>query len=329
MSELIIKNYHASMWPQVAELLNRYPHKPYRGYGLWSPETLRSAFQDRVHRAVSDPRNQSWISMQDDRLVSMACLAPLDWDSQQLDLLAARLEIFISREGTNSNPISQELRLEHVIKTSREYGVRYLLARQDAADINGLQALENAGFVIVDGLLTFMIILDQEAANLDQNAGCRIRTAGVDDLEALCSIARRAFVFDRYHADPYIPNHVADDLHAAWLRNSVMGTAADVVLLAEDQYRILGFVTGKLQPGTRDTLGSLIGSIILVATDDRTRRRGVARTLTRATLSWFDNQGAVVVDVGTQLQNLPAARLYQSCGFSLAGSHLTLRKLIE
>ncbi len=329
MSELIIKNYHASMWPQVAELLNCYPHKPYRGYSLWSPEILQSAFQDRVLRAVSDSRNQSWISVQGDLVVGMACLAPLDWDSQQLDLPAARLEHFIFREEAASVQTNRELLLEKVTQVCLETGVRYLVARQDAADIHGLQALENGGFTIVDGLLTFMKCLNQDDSTKFQHAGFEIRAARVDDLEALSSITRRAFVYDRYHADPFIPDRVADNLHETWLRNSVQGRAADIVLLVEAQEEVLGFVTCKLDPDTPKTLGSLIGSIILVATADHARGRGIARALTQAALGWFGDQGADVAAVGTQLQNLPAARLYQSCGFSLAGSSLTLRKLIE
>jgi ribosomal protein S18 acetylase RimI-like enzyme len=329
MSEMVIKNYHDDTWSQLVGLLKDYPHKPYRGYGLWSPERLSAHFQHHVHQAVSNQCNQSWIAVQGDQLVGLACLGPLDWDSQQLDLKTARLECLISREEEASDSILQELVLDKVSMVCQETGIRYLLVRQDAGDINNLQALENAGFVILDGLLTYMKHLTQDDVYPYHNVGFRIRAAGVGDLEALSSIARRAFIFDRYHADPIIPDCVADDLHEAWLHNSVLEKAADIVLLAEDQEGILGFVTGKLNPDTVPTLGSLVGSIILVATADHARGRGIARALTFSALSWFGDQGAVVVSVGTQMQNLPAARLYQSCGFSLAGSSLTLRKLVE
>jgi RimJ/RimL family protein N-acetyltransferase len=45
-------------------------------------------------------------------------------------------------------------------------------------------------------------------------------------------------------------------------------------------------------------------------------------------LRWFATHGMETVEVGTQLRNIPAARLYESLGFRLAGASLTLRKIL-
>ena len=120
----------------------------------------------------------------------------------------------------------------------------------------------------------------------------------------------------------------ADELYAAWIRNSCAGIGADAVILAEDSQSLLGYVTCKLQSDTKVYLGKLIGTIGLVATAAHARGRGVAGSATLAALRWFHQQGADIVEVGTQLRNIPASRLYQTCGFRLVGSSISLRKLL-
>jgi ribosomal protein S18 acetylase RimI-like enzyme len=71
-----------------------------------------------------------------------------------------------------------------------------------------------------------------------------------------------------------------------------------------------------------------VGTIVLVATAAEARGRGVARQATGAALASMRRHAVDVAQVGTQLANIPAARLYESCGFRLAGVDLTFRKLL-
>ena len=59
------------------------------------------------------------------------------------------------------------------------------------------------------------------------------------------------------------------------------------------------------------------------------RGRGIAKATTYGALDWFREQGVDIVEVGTQLRNIPASRLYEACGFRLVASSLSLRKWIE
>ncbi|MGH9645468.1 MAG: GNAT family N-acetyltransferase, partial [Bryobacteraceae bacterium] len=91
---------------------------------------------------------------------------------------------------------------------------------------------------------------------------------------------------------------------------------------AEHADVVRGFVTCKLDPARRT------GVIGLVATDTVARRCGVARALTAQALHWFHQVGAMRAEVGTQLTNFPAARLYQSSGFTPLSVSLTFRRLL-
>ena len=89
-----------------------------------------------------------------------------------------------------------------------------------------------------------------------------------------------------------------------------------------------GFVTCRLDREAAPVLGGALGTIVLVATAAGARGRGVARHATLGALDWFRDQGAVMVEVGTQMRNIPAGRLYETCGFRLIGVSITLRRLL-
>src|SRR4029079_949895 len=113
-----------------------------------------------------------------------------------------------------------------------------------------------------------------------------------------------------------------------WIRNSCAGVAADVVLLAEQGDDLLGFVTCKVQRGNEAQSGNPVGSIVLVGCKEESGGRGVGRAITMAALEWFRKHECEIVEVCTQLRNIPASRLYQKCGFLLSGSSISLRLVL-
>ena len=115
---------------------------------------------------------------------------------------------------------------------------------------------------------------------------------------------------------------VADQVNESWTRNCCLGTAADAVVVAEDAGRVASYVTCRA--------GRKVGHgvIILVATAVWARGRGAARRASLAALHWFADQGVEAVEVGTQLRNIPAARLYESLGFRMTRTSLTFRKVL-
>jgi dTDP-4-amino-4,6-dideoxy-D-galactose acyltransferase len=257
----------------------------------------------------------------------LASLSVLPWDSERIGLAAARLNHLVAAGACVRQRQVKRALLTFVLGYAADHGIQHLSVRLDASDLSGIHILEESGFVTVDGLLTFALELDG-IQFAEPNEGFRVRLTSMADSERVADLAHQAYVYDRFHADPAIPGQRADELHANWLRNSCAGTAADAVLLAEDDQDLLGFVTCKLQPDTKLHLGETLGTIVLVATAEKARRRGVASATTLAALKWFYEQGVAIVEVGTQLRNIPASRLYESKGFRLVGSSVSLRKLL-
>ena len=314
-------------WQALAPLLVAHPFPPYAGYPGWSSAASAALYRLRLRRALGSAASHAWVLHCAGEILGLLALRPLDWDSQQLALSAGRLDALLALRQGDHGLADRSLLLAHALAASRELGIQHLSLRLDASDLLGLQAAQEAGFLLVDGLITCVHQLSG-AYPLPEALDYGLRIANEADADTAADLARRTFIYDRFHADPAIPSERADALHAEWLRNACRGQAADAVLLAEDRGALLGFVTCQVQSDTLNLDAPPVGTIVLVATAPHARRRGVAAALTRFALAWFQERGLALVEVGTQLRNLPAARLYQSCGFLPAASHLTLRKLV-
>lgn len=237
-----------------------------------------------------------------------AAWVPLPWDSEQFGFPAARLK--------RVNPDQ----LSSVLEECRRAGVRHLIARPDATSRPTIRTLEKHGFELLDAIQTFELNPGEYVQSTADTVSVRpFRTV---DREQVIAIARRAFVYDRFHADDALAPGVADHIHEVWVDNCCRGSMADVVWIVEHASEVRGFLTCKLDRTTR------IGTIGLVATHPDARRQGIARALTLQALRWFNREGALSVRVGTQLTNLPASRLYQSLGFGPIAVSFTFRRLL-
>ena len=310
-------------------LLRAYPFKPYAHYSRRvGEEALQQFFLARVEASIRTNANSALWIPGSGGAQGLAVWTRLAWDSQQLGIGAGRFDYLIASGDYPDQYATKEALLRAVLEACAGEGIRHLTARVHASDLSSIHLLEQYGFITVDGILTFSLDIIDARWPLPP-AGLEIRLSRPEDIEAIKAIARSSYVYDRFHSDPCIPKAVADELHAVWVENSCLGKAADAVLVAAENGRILGFVTCRIDRQTTEYLGLTIGTIVLVATAADARGRGVARAITYGALDWFRDQGVDIVEVGTQLRNIPASRLYESCGFRLVASSLSLRRWID
>lgn len=321
--------YSPSDLDEVLELAKGSQFKPYRSYSTWNEQVLADLFALRVRCAI-DKGSDAFVVRSNGRINALAVAEYLPWDSAQLNFPCGRVVLLIHDGEYAQGVVSSHVLLSTVGQyLEKKYRVKHLTLRADAADLAAVHAAGHMGYEQMDGIIVFArncVPLD----NCDFETGdYRVRLSEPRDAEALASLARSAYSITRFHVDPHIPQQVANGLHAAWLRNSCIGTAADAVVLAEDEHGPLGYVTCSLSKDTAGSLGSCVGTIVLVATASRARCTGVAKRMTAAAIGWFNGRGCSVVEVGTQLANIAASRLYENCGFRIVGSCLTLRKWFD
>ncbi|OGH56856.1 MAG: hypothetical protein A3G34_11675 [Candidatus Lindowbacteria bacterium RIFCSPLOWO2_12_FULL_62_27] len=311
-------------------MISAWPFKPYAHYrGEVGEGALSRLFEAQIRRMRPDDKRHTFYSVgRKGAPGGLAALSRLDWDAKYLKAGAARIDWLIASGTYESQFAVKETLLKQILKACVAARVRHLSCRVASSDLSGIHVLEQNGFVMVDGILTFS--LDTRGwKRPKRQGGFSVRLCRESDIKQVREIGRRSYIYDRFHSDPRIAKKAADRLHAAWVENACRGSASDAVVVAEEKGRILGFVTCKIDPYSTEHLGLKIGTIVLVATAGGGRHRGVAREMTYGAIAWFRDQGCDKVEVGTQFRNIPASRLYAACGFPLVATSLSLRRWLD
>jgi ribosomal protein S18 acetylase RimI-like enzyme len=312
----------------LSSLVADWPFKPYR-WAAVSSDGLHALSLSRVRQNVVRDAVRAWVVRRPAAGVrGLATLEPLPWDSRILRRPAARAEFVVAGEYEPRRKTFEAL-LETASTEARRAGFEHVSVRVDAADDSAIHALEAAGFLTVDALLTFERAVPIDPRS-DVTRDLTLREARPEDAGAIETLAGCSFVDGRFHTDPSIGADAAASIYREWAASCCKGTAADGVLVATTQAgRVVGFVACRIHPDTGVHLARLTASIVLIATASAARRRGVGRAILMAALEWVGRRSAVVMQVGTQIRNTAAARLYEECGFRLAAGSQSFRAVMS
>lgn len=143
-----------------------------------------------------------------------------------------------------------------------------------------------------------------------------IRKAEPRDLEPLgrlgAMLMKTHYAFDslRFLA----PHAGIEHGYAAFLGGRI-DSPDDVILVAEKDGRIAGYLFAALEPMSWKELRGPAGYIHDVAVDEADRRTGVATMLMTAAMEWLREHGAPRVVLGTAAPNKAAQALFHRLGF--------------
>jgi len=189
--------------------------------------------------------------------------------------------------------------------------VRYVTYRIQSGNFPVIHALEKNGFNLIDGLISLEISIP----NIEiEEPVDEIREADKNDLEKLKNLTSGLYSQSRVLNDPLIPKNRANEFYVRWIENSVLGKTADLVLVWEENNKILGYITLQKK-----------GQIPLLGVSSEARGKGIAKKLVKASFGVFKDWGVDSIIIETQMSNIPALRVYQDCGFKVIDSFLTLR----
>jgi len=162
--------------------------------------------------------------------------------------------------------------------------------------------LEDRGFRLADTnvLLSKPCVQDCHAI---KDGLCRF--AAEDDQVQTMEIARRAFIFSRFHQDPAFDRETADHIKASWAGNYYKGKRGDYMVVAVVDRRVVGFL--QLLARQKDLV------IDLIAVDEPHRRQGIACQMIEFAESHCGDYGCM--HVGTQIANTASLQAYESMGF--------------
>jgi GNAT superfamily N-acetyltransferase len=201
----------------------------------------------------------------------------------------------------------------------RREQIELLVARCPVDELDAVHAMEAAGFLLMDTLLYYARDLCTEIPPL--SGKIKVRPAQAGDEQAVAQIAAQAFrgYVSHYHADPRLDRSACDDIYVDWAARSFRREAASELLVAEDNCRVLGFISLKiLSPDEVD------GPLFAVLPE--AQGQGVGRALMTAALHWCQQQGAQWMLISTQVTNRASQTVWMRLGFSPHQAYYTFHR---
>jgi GNAT superfamily N-acetyltransferase len=180
-----------------------------------------------------------------------------------------------------------------------------------------VQALSRVGFCVVDTNVTFAMKPPSTARTWAFDVG-ECTPNGAD---AVLDIAGSCFRYTRFHLDPLVSDAVAHHIKREWVKNYVLKRRGDRLLVAYCDGQAAGFLAALVA----DRAGLRTAIIDLVGVGAPFQRRGVGESLVNAFIEHY-RASCERLAVGSQVANIPSARLYEKLGFSLAASEYVLHK---
>jgi len=290
-----------------------------------SMDRIRAYNRTQVAAQVASAAD-AWVMDDDGTTTGLALIHSLPWDTEQLGVPSSRMTLLLAKGDDRTRNMDLARTLAGVaVDRLRERGDRHVSIRLDARELPAVQAVEALGFRMVDGIQRFVFDLAGAQVPTWDEAAVPVRDAVEADIPALRELSANGFVYDRFHNDPVIPSETADRLYGVWIENAILGKTGCAVLVAECDGEPAGFFLLGEDTSAPELLGEGVGTLVLITVSGRFRRRGVARTLSWASLRRLGERGNRFCEVGTQIANRPATAVYLDAGFRLAGTQLSLR----
>jgi GNAT superfamily N-acetyltransferase len=157
------------------------------------------------------------------------------------------------------------------------------------------------------------------------DATIRIRPATPEDMPAVGRLG--AELVSQHHAfDPkrFITGGERVAEGYAWFLDTQLAQADVVILVAERQREVVGYVYAALEPHNWKELRDAAGFVHDVVVEASVRRLGVATQLLAAACDWLREHGAPRVLLWSAAQNAAAHALFDRLGFRRTMVEMTL-----
>jgi ribosomal protein S18 acetylase RimI-like enzyme len=151
-----------------------------------------------------------------------------------------------------------------------------------------------------------------------------VRPAYNRDWSAVASLGgelvRAHHAFDRLRFVP--PEALSPDTYVSHVRAEVAGGRA-VVLVAEDDGVVIGYVFAGIEPASWKELRDEAGYIHDLFVSSPHRRRGIGRLLVRSAMEWLSARGVERLMLWTAPANAAAQHLFRALGFDATMIEMT------
>ncbi|HKF18714.1 MAG TPA: GNAT family N-acetyltransferase [Candidatus Dormibacteraeota bacterium] len=210
--------------------------------------------------------------------------------------------------------------LPQILDDCSRAGVRMLIARCAGADLPSLQAMERAGFLLMDAQVKY----ERRLVGPEAAGGALVRPLRPGDVGAVVAIARESFggYAGHYHADQRLPRELCDEVYPSWASRCCSGEAADHVVVAEVDGRVAGFSAFQ-------RLNEAEARLQLGAVAPWARGHQLYTTLTFAGMAWCGEQRLSRMSAITQTTNLAAQQSWIRSGMMPVDAWYTFHRWFD
>jgi len=185
---------------------------------------------------------------------------------------------------------------------------------------NSIERLVANGFVLTDTAVTLQKATQQVVQDptfVQANSIVYVEAKPSDE-ESTVRLAEASYVYSRFHSDPLISDSDANRIYAEWTRNYFKGERGDKLLLAKQGDEVVGYLL-LIRSEVRNAW-----IIDLIAVSPDLQKGGIAEKLCRISERLYTD--CDYREVGTQLKNIPAIRLYEKLGYRIIQAAHTFHK---
>jgi len=221
----------------------------------------------------------------------------LEWDSNFFGFKVCR----INEPSLSNDELTEVLKLLN----SLQIDLVYYSKENKLTSLNGISAFYD--IKLVDKKTTFAKKLNLSSV-VNQNSAISEYKENYPE-KKLLELAIESGVYSRFNVDEKIERGKYQELYSLWIINSVSKKLAKEVLVFRADNEIAGFVTLG-EKNERADIG-------IIAVDSFYRGKGIGKSLMLSAEKWFIDKKYSSIQVVTQGENIPACRLYESCGYNI------------
>lgn len=200
----------------------------------------------------------------------------------------------------------------------------FCYAKIPTTDITQVKRLTRSGFVVVDVNMTLIAekrYFAPSSPDLVELSEASVQRVSVEQSEQILEIAGSCFRYSRFHLDPRFEIDLAHRIKREWISNYLKGTRGDdlwTVVVDGQPAGFLAVIKSESQ-GRRTALIDLIGVGLPY------QNRGLGKHLVHFFLGHYKTE-CDLLQVGTQVANIPSLKLYLKSGFRPQASHYVLHR---
>lgn len=209
-----------------------------------------------------------------------------------------------------------------IIENFKRSGVKMILSRVDANDLNYVNKLEEHGFLIKDIQLTYSFNLSQKTPNTVTKYPFSIVPYNVSHFNELLEITRDSFNgYGHYFADERLDKNCCAKIYPDWLRRCCTdSTLSDYIFVAEKDNVAIGFLVAKLVTNKDEKV--MVG--VIGAVSSKHRNLNVFQALNIYSLETARREGMNRVENNVLINNIPVITAYSKLSFQIVRSEITM-----